>query len=345
MTSRERVTQTLEFSGPDRAPRHISALAWVKMFAKSDLEALYRDFPDDFAEPAGGLAPSERCQGTPNRKGKYVDHWGSVWEVAEDGVAGEVKSPVLADAAALRAYQPPWERIENADWEAVNRSQQENLANAQKFMLSWPDIRLFERIQFLRGTEQTLMDMAYAAKEFFLLRDMIHDFHCRTFECMAKTDVDALMFMDDWGSQTSLLISPRMWRDYFKACYKDYCDIIHGGGKKVFMHSDGEISTIFEDLIEIGVDAINSQLFCMDIEKLAADFKGRITFWGEIDRQRILPFGTVADARKAVARVRKALDDGSGGVIAMCEWGTHNPPENIRAVYEAWMEPLEELMC
>ena len=106
------------------------------------------------------------------------------------------------------------------------------------------------------------------------------------------------------------------------------------------MHSDGHISAIYEDLIEIGVDAVNSQLFCMDIEDIGRRFRGRITFWGEIDRQQVLPFGSVDDVTNAVARVRRALDHGNGGVIAQCEWGKNNPAENIRAVFDAWMEPV-----
>jgi hypothetical protein len=74
----------------------------------------------------------------------------------------------------------------------------------------------------------------------------------------------------------------------------------------------------------------------MDIEELGAEFGGKITFWGEIDRQQVLPFGTAEDVRAAVRRVRKALDKGKGGVIAQCEWGMNTPAENIAAVYEEW---------
>ena len=138
------------------------------------------------------------------------------------------------------------------------------------------------------------------------------DFFCREMELWAATDVDGVEFMDDWGSQQTLLISPEAWRDLFKPLYRDYCDILHARDKFVFFHSDGNISDIFPDLIEIGVDAINSQLFCMDIELLSEYFRKRITFWGEIDRQRILPFGTQEDVRAAVHRVRQSLDFGSG---------------------------------
>jgi hypothetical protein len=74
----------------------------------------------------------------------------------------------------------------------------------------------------------------------------------------------------------------------------------------------------------------------MDSEEIGRQFKGRITFWGEMDRQRLLPFGTPDEIRAAVRRVRAALDDGRGGLIAQCEWGKQNPAANFHALYEAW---------
>ena len=143
---------------------------------------------------------------------------------------------------------------------------------------------------------------------------------------------------DDWGTEINLFISPGQWRRLFKHMYAEYCRAIHEAGKFVFFHSDGQISAIFPDLIEIGVDAINSQLFCMDIEALAEKHKGRITFWGEIDR-RLLAFGTPEQVRATVRRVRRVLDDGQGGIIAQCEWGNDSQTENVNAVYKAWNEP------
>ncbi|MCD4825301.1 MAG: methyltransferase [Phycisphaerae bacterium] len=344
MTSRERVFRTLEFNKPDCAPRCLWRLPWVEMFAAEQLEAVLGEFPEDFTGPTEPVfPPGERCRGIQNRKGTYVDDWGCPWEVAEDGVSGEVRQPPLADWSALDGFAPPWEILQAADWDAVNRSQEKNLASQPKFMLCGTTIRPFERMQFLRGSENLFMDLGYDSAEFRRLREMVHEFNLRELEGWVKTDCDGLSFMDDWGSQTALLISPAMWREVFKPLYKEYCDMIHAAGKKVFFHSDGHIFDIYEDLIEIGIDAVNSQLFCMDIEEIGRRFKGRITFWGEIDRQHILPLGTVEDVRKAVSRARRALDDGTGGVIAQCEWGSDNPMENIREVFKAWQTPIEEL--
>jgi hypothetical protein len=197
---------------------------------------------------------------------------------------------------------------------------------------------LFERMQFLRGSEALYMDLGYGVSELFKLRDMINDFFLREIELWCKTDVDGIRFFDDWGAQRSLLMSPKMWREIFKPLYAEYCRLIHGAGKFVFVHSDGHIDAIIPDLIEIGVDALNAQLFCMDIEELGRKYKGNITFWGEIDRQRLLPYGEPEEIREAVGRVRQALDTGHGGVIAQLEWGKPDPRENIEAAYEAWLE-------
>jgi hypothetical protein len=243
-----------------------------------------------------------------------------------------VKSPLLADWSALDAYRLPWELLDEADFSEVNKS----CAGTDLFVLAGTLVRPFERMQFLRGTENLFLDLAYGVPEVFRLREMLHEFFLREMRMWAETDVDAVRFMDDWGTQVSLLISPDMWRSIYKPLYKDYCDVLRSKGKFVFFHSDGDIEAIYPDLIEIGVNAVNSQLFCMDIEGLAARYKGKITFWGEIDRQHVLPFGTPDDARAAVRRVRAALDDGRGGVIAQCEWGVKDPMENIEAVFDEW---------
>jgi hypothetical protein len=343
MTSRERVYRALEFGSPDRAPRDLWPLPWVGQYRQTECDALLAKYPVDFAG-VSVLGASDRAKGTPARKGLYTDDWGCVFQVLEDGIIGEVKGPPLADWSALATFQPPWEMIQRADVDAANRACRENLAGPRKFVKCGTTLRPFERMQFLRGSENLYLDLGYEPKELFRLRDMVHDFFLKELAITVKTEADCLTFMDDWGTQRGLLILPDQWRRIFKPLYRDYCRIIHQGGKKVFFHSDGCIFDIYQDLIEVGVDAINSQLFCMDIEEIGRRFKGRITFWGEIDRQRILPFGTVDEVRAAVARVRRALDDGRGGVIAQCEWGKNNPPENIAAVFAAWDEPLDKLL-
>jgi len=352
LTSRERVTKALNFSHPDRTPRDLWWLPAVEMTQKEELNNLLRRIPMDIDTPKCKVGLSQRQKGQPTilvpgshppvvmpRKGNYVDEWGSVWHVAEDGIIGEVKEPVLDDLSKIAGFSPPWEYLETTDLSKVNRS----CAESDKFMLSGICARPFERMQFVRGTEKLFMDLAYGTKEIFKLRDMIHEYNLERVEMWLETDVDGILMMDDWGTQNSLLISPALWREFFKPLYAEYCHLIHEQGKYVFFHSDGWIEDLYDDIVGMKVDAINSQLFCMNIEKLAEKYQGKITFWGEIDRQRILPFGNVHEVTEAVYRVRKALDDGTGGVIAQCEWGKNNHMENMESVFEAWNKPLEKI--
>lgn len=335
MTSRERVRRCLAFEGPDRAPRDLWLLPGVSIHRSAEVAALLERFPVDFGGVPFQYGQAERAKGEPCRLGRYTDEWGSTWECKEDGVTGEVVEPAIPTWDELRSFRPPMEILDGADLSGVNRA----CAESNLFVRAGCCPRPFERMQFLRGSEELFLDLAWGEPRVYQLRDMVHDYYVRELTLWAKTDVDAICFMDDWGTQSALLISPVQWRELFKPLYKDYCDIAHAHGKFALMHSDGHIEAIYEDLIEIGVDAINSQLFCMDIEALGERYRGRITFWGEIDRQHILPFGTPEDVRAAVRRVRRALETPGGGVIAQCEWGNKDPAGNVAAVFEAWLEP------
>jgi len=335
MTSRERVIRTLRFEHPDRAPRDLWFLSGVTMFRQRELDEVLRRYPSDFGESGGRYGASRRARGMKGMTGTYVDAWGCVWHVGEPGVAGEVKEPPIRTWDDLGHYQLPWELLREADLSAVNKT----CAGTDAFVRVGTETRPFERMQFLRGSQQLFLDLAYGDREVYQLRDMLHDFFCTELRMWAKTDVDGIQFMDDWGSQRSLLISPELWRSFYKPLYREYCDIIKSSGKFVFFHSDGNIEQIYPDLVEMGVDAVNSQLFCMNVERLGELYRGKITFWGEVDRQYLMPFGTQEEVREGVRRVRRALDHGDGGVIAQCEWGVKDPKENVIAVFDEWGKP------
>ena len=333
MTSRERVVAALEFQTPDRTPRDLWALPYIGLTEPDQLRAVQQKYPSDIGRPelspGSGAGDLQRLA----KIGTYVDEWGSVWEVGEPGIIGEVKKPALDDWGALERFEPPWHLLCDRDMDHANRMCDES----DLFMLSAVTARPFERLQFLRGSENLFMDLAYDTAEIRKLTEIVHRYYLADVTAWAESNVDAVFLMDDWGTNQSLLINPEMWRAVFKPLYKAYCDIIHGHGKYVLFHSDGHTESIYGDLIEIGVDAINSQLFCMDIEGLGEKYRGQVTFWGEIDRQHVLPFGSPEDVQNAVARVRQALDTGQGGVIAQCEWGKDNNRENIETVFDAWL--------
>ena len=256
-------------------------------------------------------------------------HAGTFWVNVQAGVIGEVKQPIVREWADVEKLREPIEAL-TVDRARVNQW----CKGTDKFVMANCCPRPFERLQFLRGTENVMTDLALGEDGLFRLLEKVHNFFLKEVELWSATDVDGLMFMDDWGAQRSLLISPAMWRQYFKPFYKQYIDIAHANGKKAFMHSDGYIVDILPDLIELGLDAVNSQIFCMGLEELAR-FKGQITFWGEIDRQHILPEGSEDDARQAVRDVQRYLWN-DGGVIGQLEFGPGAKPENVRAAFDEW---------
>ncbi len=338
MTSRERVKAALTFTGPDRPPRDMWVVSHISLFRNDELEAVREAFPMDICTPrisTEALGDAEQQQA---QAGSYVDEWGVTWETGEAGVVGEVKHPILADWAGLASFQPPWHLLCDVDWGHVNRQ----CEKSDKFMLSEETAFTFERLQFLRGTEDLFIDIAYDTKEFRQLLEIVNAFYRKNVTAWSETAVDGVFLSDDWGTNRALLINPDTWRAVFKPIYREYCDIIHANGKFAFFHSDGNIAAIYEDLIEVGFDAINSQLFLMDMDELASKYKGRVTFWGEIDSQHILPFGTPDDVRAAVQRVRRTFDDGTGGVIAQCTWNKGHPRANMEAVYTEWEKSSAE---
>lgn len=333
MTPRELVQRTLGFSKPKRVPRQLWLLPWAHLHYPRESAMLLSRFPDDILHCPQYLGRPCHTQGDRYLPGTYVDEWGCTFHSVQAGIIGQVKTPLVTDWSRLDDVQPPLMALE-VDVERVSAF----CRATDRFVLGGCLPRPFERLQFLRGAEAVFLDLARQTPELLVLLKRIHDFYVRELEVWARTDVDGLMMMDDWGGQGRMLVSPATWRTLFKPLYEDYVEIAHRYGKSLWLHSDGYILDIMPDLIELGVDAINCQVSCMGAAALGECCRGRITFWGEVDRQHVLPSGTREDVRAAVREMRAELYR-DGGVIAQCEFGPGANPENVAAVFEAWDEP------
>ena len=333
MTSKERVLATLEFRNTaDRVPRQLWSLPWAQDCYPDMMRRLEEEFEWDFSGPEAVLKERPKTKGDAYTPGEYVDEWGCVFTNIHKGVIGEVKQPIVVEedwSDAGNVHIP--EELLSFDIDQVNRSCQ---ARQDKFLLSGCCPRPFEQLQFIRGPADLYMDLMDPPQELLEFMKRMHDYYCRLMTKWAKTDVDALNMMDDWGSQNDLLISPALWEEFFMPMYRDYIQIAHSHGKKIFMHSDGNILRIIPGLIDLGLDAVNSQLFCMGVENLAP-YRGKITFWGEIDRQHLLPSGSREDIDRAVELVYRTLWQ-DGGCIAQCEFGPGANPDNVYRVFEKW---------
>ncbi len=340
-TPRELVKSCLEFETPERIPRDVWILPWAQNHYRAEIEDLLRRYPSDLTVACDVYRPSERMRGDPYVVGEYTDEWGCVFTNIQAGVQGEICKPIISDLSDFKLVKPPYETLPaeiSAARDKVNRF----CAGTDRFVRSGCCPRPWERYQFLRGSENAMIDLMLNKEEAGKLLKIIHDFYLAELEFWVSTDVDAISFMDDWGSQTQLLIPPGLWRELFKPLYRDYCEFAHAHGKYAFMHCDGQIMEIYPDLIEVGVDALNSQLFCMDMEKLSALAKGKITFWGEMDRQYVMAAPDPQAGRDAVRKIARQLYDPAGGIIAQFELGPACNPAVAFAVFEEWDKVEQE---
>ena len=238
--------------------------------------------------------------------GEYTDPWGVRWHGV--GITrGQVKSPPLA-RPSLRESRIP-ERLQ-ADVIAHMRSSA--LESQDQYRVGKLGA-LWEQATFLRGMEQLLLDLICHPEFVHELLEEITGYLLRTMESLKQeVSLDCLWLSDDYGSQQRLLMSPAMWRRFIEPRLRAICDRAHALGFRFALHSDGAISEILPDLVDIGIDLLHPlQPECVDTAWVKREFGASITIWGGFGSQRTLAFGT---PRQVVEEVNAACEDfGAGG--------------------------------
>jgi uroporphyrinogen decarboxylase len=167
----------------------------------------------------------------------------------------------------------------------------------------------------------------------------------RLFDALGPDGIDvAICTTDDMGMQTGLLVSPEVYRRFVKPRHKAFFDYVRSrSNARLFMHCDGEVYDLIPDFIDVGVDILNPvQVECPkmgDTARLKREFGADLAFWGAINIQQTLTFGTPSEVRDEVRRRIEDLAPG-GGLVLTPRWALRPevPPANICAVYEAAAE-------
>ncbi len=331
MNSRERVIRAIEFGGPDRLPYRHNVLPGAYLRYGAALSELLARYPSDFAE-TGYREPSE--YGAAIGVGQ-ADAWGAIWVRETDEHKGQVVVHPLAEWESLDTYRFP-DPLTAGDWSGVPEALRR--AGGEKYVLVDGDT-LFQRMFYLRGFEPLMLDLAEGRQEAYYLRDRIVAFMLRKIEKWLEYEVDGFQFRDDWGTQQGLMISPELWRRFFKPAYRQLFAAVRGAGKHVHFHSDGQIAAIIPDLIELGVQVLNPQVKVVGRDYLAERFGGKLCFLGDIDRQHVLPFGTPEQVAEYVRGEIEALGrvEYRGGYIGNGELATDVPLENAEAMYRTFV--------
>jgi uroporphyrinogen decarboxylase len=285
---------------------------------------------------------------------EYTDEWGITHRRPKpDGLYYSIVRSPLAIATltpdAIRAHRWP----NTGDPERIAGLREQALtyrAQGQAVVIKGVLAGVFEMAQRLRGMEDLLMDMAsddvLAGALFDKMVELKLAFWEMALPSLADV-IDVIAEADDYGTQTSQLISPQMFRRQVAPRLKTLFARIKqlAPNARLFFHSCGNVRPLLPDFIELGVDILNpvqTSANGMEPSALKRDFGNDLVFWGGgVDTQGLLPNGTVQQVRDDVRRHIDALAPGGGFVFNT----VHNiqadvPPQNMVAMWDAVREHL-----
>ena len=378
LTTRERVLTAINHEEPDRVPIVIgvSNATGIKMLPYQGIKKLAGiEAPDDYIYDWPELGTALVDEATLQRlhsdvrgvldlepesvrkwnaerppHSNFIDSWGSGQFEIEPGEWFPGVHP-LKDArtsAELDAY-PDWPDMSDPTRVAQVAAEARHLAEENQYaILATPWLLFpFERAYAMQGMETFLLNMAMDGDFARELMERIAVF-CK--ELMGRflaelgDNVDIIKIGDDLGTQESLMISPKMYREILKPIHADFISFIKARTKaKVLFHSDGDVAPLIDDFVEIGVDILNpiqtSAGTMSDLPALKKRHGKNIVFCGGIDSHRILPFGSPAEVRDEVRRVIDIMGPGGGYMLGAVHTVMNDvPPENVLAMVDAAVE-------
>ena len=340
ISERENFLRALEFRNPQWIPCSVGfSLATWRAYHK-ELEEIRSRYPRIF--PAYAAVNIDFHQLPPRHREKeyFRDNWGCLWYNVQSGLEGQVVENPLADWKAFNTYKPPdplfKAESEDRDWEKIKKDIQQR---KEKGLLTIGNgERLFDRLYFLRGFENLMMDIATDDQHLPRLIEMLLDYELKLVDQWLQIGVDTIGFHSDIGTQNSLMISPQKFRKYIKPMFKKIFSTCRDAGTHVLFSSDGRLLEIVDDLVECGVSLHDPQHRANTIEGIAAAYKGKMCIFFDLDRQ-MFPFCKPADIKKQVKDAVEMLNSPEGGFMIYAQiFGTDVPMENIEAICQAFEE-------
>ena len=335
MNSRERVKRAIQFRKPDRIPISHAVLPAAQIKYGAPLNEILAEFREDFGWDYMEDMHQDDYPAL-YKGGRNLDDFGTLWHGEWKGICAIPVDWPIKDLSRYDEYEWPEDFTAGPPDGRLYSGHMVGYDDRWYARGAW--ITYFEQLQQLRGMENCLMDIAAEPPEFYRLLDDLLNFNLRWIDTWTRMEYDGLHFADDWGAQKRMLISPETWRRIFKPRYAEMFKRTHEAGMDVWYHSDGYINDIFGDLIEIGVDVINCQAAVVGLDWIAENVRGKVTIRTDIDRQYVLPFGSPSQIKEEVQRTFEACGTPEGGLVACGEISPDVSLENIRAMYEAFLE-------
>ncbi|MFA6133570.1 MAG: uroporphyrinogen decarboxylase family protein [Phycisphaerae bacterium] len=274
--------------------------------------------------------------------GRHTDCWGTIWNNIARGFDSQVEQVPLSDWSAFDEWKQhlpdPMTDAEfgpRPDWDIVARSICD--AKATGKLGAWSGLMhgfFFMRLYYLRGFENLMVDLANDDPRIHELSAIVTTYNAAVVRKTLDVGCEYLHLAEDLGMQTSLPISPQMWRKFVKPGYEATAGQARDRSLPVFLHSDGHILEIIDDLVETGITVLNPQFRANSLEGLQEYARGKVCLRQDLDRQ-LFPFATPSEIMDHVAEVFEGLYLKEGGLMIHAEIGPDVPLRNFDALLSA----------
>jgi len=333
LTDRENHLRTASFQGPEWIPCEmaLASACWHEL--REDLEEVVLRHPLLFPDFKKGDVDFDEL---PRRAGmRFTDNWGCTWDHAYDGIAGQVVEHPLSDWSKLADYPVP-DPLENPEgWQRWRDQTAANKAEGRLAVGKLTHGFYFMRLYYIRGYEAFLCDMVEGPPELQQLIDMLTDHWRVIVDMYLETGIDVLRAGDDLGTQTQSMMGRDLFRRWIMPGYKAFFLPCRERGWHVDLHTDGYVMDIIDELIECGVSILNLQDLCNGLDDIRRQIKGRICIRLDLDRQKIIPFGTPREIDELIEEEVRTLGSAEGGLMLDACIYPGTPAENIDAVLSA----------
>ena len=348
MTMKEKTRAALRFEEVRPTPYTV----WYDCHAKAILDRHYGDgsWQDRIHDHIVRICIDWRPR-TVVAEDRFLDVHGSLWQVGDPVhlVVPALKEPDLA-GFTIPSYVPFIRRGRGhpaaaAEWPQIPGKYSLSLEETER-LLAAIDGTAFTEVDFgygvlesawmIRGYEEFLTDLAAEPVFARRLLALLAERHLELLDVILQLPCDAVMLTDDFGDQHGITIGPERWRAFVKPWLKTLYARIHAAGKMAFHHSDGNVMDVVPDLIECGLDVLQSvQSEAMPVYELKHRFGRNLGLWGGLGTQKLLPFGTADAVRQEVRRMKRELGRGGGYVFSTSKPLTGDIPlENLVALVE-----------
>ncbi|MBU4198892.1 MAG: hypothetical protein KKG09_09635 [Verrucomicrobia bacterium] len=340
MNHRENILRSIRFERPEHIPMTfaINAACWHH-YPQDALQDLMEEHRLLFAGYKR-QAQVKPHYGLNQRKDEpYQDPWGCGWQTTDNGITGSVHGHPLTDWTEFDLYRAPDPNTTDGtypiDWQNIRADVKRRKANGNLVCGGLPHGHTFLRLQDIRGYENLLCDMLDDEPNLSRLIEMVENFNYQYVMNWMELKPDLMSYPEDLGMQVGPMLSPDCFRRYIKPVYRRIMQPARDRGCIVHMHSDGDIRTLVDDLIEGGVEVINLQDLVNGIDWIANKFAGRVCIDLDIDRQLITARGSPRQIDDLIREEVEKLGSQQGGLMMIYGLYPGVPLDNVKALMDA----------